>query len=300
MRTIITFCVLAAILMVTNKVGAQDKWLQVHISPLSDTLGSFELLYVNLKYENKSTKTISCFIPYATNTVLQIRRIEPEVSEWKLCNEYGFNADLFPEHNGWYQLPADFKDERWYQIYPCSPDFSVDGVSFLPGRYECRLIYSPSDQHGVWYAYPESCKDCITSSFNFLVGPSDSVGEKLAIERLTSIKGGARPITHVLYGGGRFTQFTCEEQIRFLESFLSEFPGSYFEPYIHGALANSLILCEKKKLQGDPAGMAMMMKRILFHLGKACESKHPWLWKLYGYELIQHEKELLFGFVANK
>lgn len=291
MKSIIFFCLLIVNLFIANKTEAQDKLLSAQIVPLSDTLGAFELLYVNLKFENKSDKKISCFIPYSTNSVMQIRRVEPEISDWKLCDEFGYNAEIYPENNGWYLLPPNYKDEKWYQIYPCSPDFSTDRVSFLPGRYECRLIYSPLDQYGVWETYPEPCKDCITSSFNFIVRDSDN---NKAIERLTSIKEGRLSIAQMLYNGNRLQQTPCEEQILFFESFILEFPDSYFKPYIHGALANSLIRCEKKKLLEDSIEMSKMIKRILFHLGKACESNHPWLWKLHGYELKQHEKELLF------
>lgn len=292
MKIMVSICLLITNLFVVGKMGAQESLLKVRIEPLSDTLGAFELLYVNLKFENKSNKTISCFIPYSTNTVMQIRRVEPEISDWKLCNEFGYNAEIiYPESNGWYLLPPNYKDENWYRIYPCSPDFSTDRVSFLPGRYECRLIYSPSDQYGVWITYPEPCKECITSSFNFIVRDSDN---NKAIERLTSIKEGRLSIAHMLYNGNRLQQIPCEDQILFFESFILEFPDSYFTPYIHGALANSLIRCEKKKVLEDPVEMSKMIKRILFHLGKACESNHPWLRKLHGYELRQHEKELFF------
>jgi len=259
------------------RAHAQKNGLEVQFLPYKDTIGPYDLLYVNLKWENKTGRKITCFLP-AVKSMIQMKRIAPVSSKWYTdfgTDGLGFIREGTSDHNGWYELPVEYKQEHWYQMFPKSPEFSKDHYVFLPGSYECRLIYNPNGDPDD-ANFPDPCKGCLVITFNFYVKESYGDSNDAAALRILDWKKSGYRIFSPFYLGNPMNDLTCEERIQFAESFLADFPNSTFAPFIHAFLSDILARCEYRKYKPNSPEWLKVQEQVGLHYKKAKDSGHPW------------------------
>ena len=262
-------------------VQAQKRSLNVEFLPYKDTIGPYDLLYVNLQWENKTGKKVAGFLP-AASSMMQIRRMEPEASVWYLYEAggdlFGFQNEVFSfsDRTGWYEFPAAYKDERWYQMGSVSPDFSKEYYFFLPGKYECRVVYNPVTRYATDANYPEPCKGCHVRTFQFYVKATYGDLDDAAALRILEWKGKGYSNFWGLYMSSPMDHVPCEERFQFAESFLADFPNSTFAPFVYAFLWNILEQCEYPKYKFDSPEWLKVKEQAGQHYKKAKDSGHPW------------------------
>jgi len=257
----------------------QKRRLEIQFQPYQDTIGPHDLLYVNLQWENKTGKKVAGFSP-AASSMMQIRRVEPVASAWYpyIGSEglFGFQKEVFSDRTSWYEFPAVYKEERWYQMGSVSRDFSKEYYFFLPGKYECRVVYNPVSLFATDANYPEPCKGCLVRSFQFYVKATYGDLDDAAALRILEWEGKGYWNFFGLYMLSAMEHVPCEERFQFAESFLADFPNSTFAPFVHFFLLNILGQCEYPKYKfNSPEWLKVKEKAVLYYK-KARDSGHPW------------------------
>ncbi len=280
MKKIINFyCAIIFVFLFCNCAQGQKRCLEIQFQPYQDTIGPYDLLYVNLQWENKTGKKRHFFSP-AASSMMQIRQIEPVASTWYPYrggeNHFGFAREVSTDFTGWYEFPIAYKDERWYQMGSVSRDFSKEFYFFLPGKYECRVIYNPTGLYPEDANYPEPCKGCLFRTFPFYVKAIYGDLDDAAALRILEWKGGEYSNFVGLYMLIPMNHIPCEERLQFAESFLADFPNSTFLPFVHVFSWNILNHCEYPKYKFNSPEWLKLEEQAGLYYKKARDSGHAW------------------------
>jgi hypothetical protein len=285
------------LLVFTNLTLFGQKYPDIELIPFQDTLAPLDMLFVKLNWGNASKNKIDN--PFADRSKwVQVRRLTPYPTEWRQrsngISDLGVDGTSHDDKMSMSYIPAGYSASVLFKIEPewitdehlWSKDKIVLG--FKPGTYECRYIYFPKLKPGQFkynegpFAGDFSCCKVIEFTFTVLDSPP---ADEVALYDFLVKNDLANYIHHHRY---------APENIPLFEEALLLAPEtSSLKPFIHQAVADLLTrqLYNAPKPYSDEE-LAVLYERIVYHMRKVVESKHPYLLQNLFTDLSNYQFEL--------
>ena len=258
----------------------------IQFFPFKDTIFPLDAMFANLIWGNSLKKKMRINKPDWNSTV-QVRRIAPDTTTWlnrdPLSEVSGFGIS---DEDGTIEIDLGYETKRYFMIKPAFPTImgmlpdeflSINNrilLSFKPGVYVCRHIYHPLSRLS---------KDIVTE-FTFTVLDSPPADEAALYDFL--IKNDLANYIH-------HHRYAPENIPLFEEALLLAPETSSLKPFIHQAVADLLTrqLYNAPKPYSDEE-LAVLYERIVYHMRKVVESKHPYLLQNLSTDLSNYQFEL--------
>lgn len=265
-----------------------QKFPQIEFTPFKDTLTYLDPLFVKLAWSNRTPNNI--YYPHPdTRKIIQVRRISPNVTEWRNrtmdFSDIGFFGTSDDNTSALY-IPSGYSNHIFLKVGPeLYPDeiFVSKGKTFIgfqPGTYHCKFIYL----HQGTRTDIQKCKECFVIEFTFEVLDSPPADEAALYDFL--IKNDLANYIH-------HHRYAPENIPLFEEALLLAPETSSLKPFIHQAVSDLLTrqLYNAPKPYSDEE-LAALYERIVYHMRKVVESKHPYLLQNLSTDLSNYQFEL--------
>ncbi|MBX2926316.1 MAG: hypothetical protein KF852_00655 [Saprospiraceae bacterium] len=291
MKKIRSFLSLAGLLVIPFFCKCQPM-PDIEFAAYKDTIYPLDPLYALFKWGNSSKRKIKVIRPDLYNSI-QVRRLQPDPSNW--LHRDGLSDVGGVSMSGEsleMETPPGYSFEVYYKICPLGPNEYLEInnkvlTGFQPGEYQVRCIYFPSLQPKIKkgddpFIGDGSC--CKIIEFNFTVLDAPPANETALYDYL--IKNDLANYVHNY-------RYAPERIPLFEEALLLAPETSSLKPFIHQTVADILTqqLYNAPKPYSDEE-LAVLYERIVYHLRKVAESKHPYLLQNLSTDLSSYQFEL--------
>lgn len=271
MKKTTTLCILFNLLLAVTGIG-QVEGIRFSVKPLKDTLYPFDILEFRVDFKNLKQQKI---LDFYHSTYLQIKMLEPEVSEWVYFSgletgDFGTTTNFEGYTTRKLEYPADFagSDVLSFEFVPdllkfTSPDVLCPNC-FRPGKYLLRVAYAPYKHIGYYANELETSNQCIVSTAVVVVSDHYPEPDQAAYEWLKKDKASCA-IFRTNYASHYLEGF-----ISLGEEFLKLFPESSFTPAVHCKIGESMIKIYEKNAEETklpPVEAGQKLEAIVKHLG---------------------------------
>lgn len=281
-----------AILLSLPYVCKCQSHLDMEFVPYQDTLNPLDALFAQFKWRNSSNRKIKVIRPEWNHTI-QVRRLQPISTDWQNRGGLSDVGGGGIAGESWeIEVPIGYNFGVHYMICPDGQNeyLAINNkilLGFQPGVYQVRCIYFPSLQPKIKkgddpFIGDGSCCKVIEFTFTVLDSPP---ADEVALYDFLVKNDLANYIHHHRY---------APENIPLFEEALLLAPEtSSLKPFIHQAVADLLTrqLYNAPKPYSDEE-LAVLYERIVYHVRKVVESKHPYLLQNLFTDLSNYQFEL--------